>query len=67
VALNRPTRELSTSRRQHVSVKVKVPALDMAPINEETLLQKRLSMARVVEGSHSCTYNPRVFFTNAMK
>jgi len=34
---------------------------DIAPLNEETPLQKRSGMARVDKGSHSSTYHLHVY------
>jgi len=41
-----------------VKVKVKVHALDIAPLRSESPLQKRSGMARVLNGFHSFTCTP---------
>jgi len=46
-------------RKVKVKVKVKMHALDIAPlIRSETPPQKRSGMARVLKGSHSFTCTP---------
>ena len=46
------------SRPRRVKVKVKVHALDIAPLRSESPLQKRSDMARVLKGFHSFTCTP---------
>jgi len=48
------------------NIKGKGETLDIAPLTEETSLQKRSGMARVVEGFHSFTCTPTHLFTNGM-
>ena len=47
----------TTSTISKVKVKVKVRALDIAPLRESSP-QKRSGMARVLKGSHSFTCTP---------